>query len=192
MTRFWLLLLIPLLPACINLPGSEDPAPVRYGLPGPSTDCTRGNDLLGLSVTQVASGLASDRIALVETASGEVTYLRNLRWVDTAGAMLEQRLATDLECRGRVVQVGHRPRAEQDHLVCEVRALNLVRDASGEHATVALSCFYRGANGGEHSLLPSAEVPVASWNGDAAVRALGRAYLAVFDALVEELPGQDD
>ena len=50
----------------------------------------------------------------------------------------------------------------------------------------------RGANGEEHSLLPSAEVPVASWNGDAAVRALGRAYLAVFDELVEGLAGQDD
>ena len=187
MTRLSLLLLLALLPACITLPGSEGPAPIRYGLSGPDTDCDRGGALLGLSITQVGSGLATDRIGLVDSTSGEMTYLENLRWVDTAGAMLEQRLATDLECRGRVVQVGHRPRGNQDHLICEVRALNLVRDAAGEHAAVALSCFYRGEDGTEQTLLPSAEVSLTSWNSDAAIRALGSAYLEMFDALSANL-----
>jgi ABC-type uncharacterized transport system auxiliary subunit len=180
--------LIVLLPGCISLPGSEDPAPARYRLPGPDTGCIRGDALLGLSVTRVAPGLATDRIALEDSASSEVTYLKDLRWVDTAGAMLEQRLATDLECRGRVVQIGHRPRGDQDHLQCEVRALNLVRDSAGKHANIALSCFYQDAHGLEQTLLPSAEVPVVNWNSDAAIQALGRAYLEVFEALATGLP----
>jgi ABC-type uncharacterized transport system auxiliary subunit len=185
--------LIILLPACISLPGSDSPAAARYRLPGPDDGCTRGDALLGLSVTRVAPGLATDRIALEDAASGEVTYLRKLRWVDTAGAMLEQRLAADLECRGRVVQIGHRPRSDQDHLQCEVRSLNLLRDASGNRAAVALSCFYRDSAGAEQTLLPSAEVAVTTWNGDAAIQALGRAYLEVFEVLATGLrraPGE--
>jgi hypothetical protein len=90
-----------------------------------------------------------------------------------------------------VVQIGHRPRGDQDHLICEVRALNLVRDAAGERAAVALSCFYRSADGAEQALLPSAEAPVASWNSDAALQALGRAYLDMFDGLSADLSRED-
>lgn len=188
MIRLPVLVVFFLLAGCVSLPGSEETVPLRYTLQAPTTDCTRGTEPLGLGVAQVASGLATDRIAIVDQSSAEMSYLKDLRWVDNAGAMLQQRLASDLECRGRVVQTSHRARAGRDNLVCEVRALNLVRNTAGDQASIALSCLFRSMDGRELAMLPSARVPLNRWSGDAAVRALGTAYARMFEQLSEQLP----
>ena len=134
-------------------------------------------------VVQVAAGLDTDRIARVQESTGEFNYLRDLRWVDSAGAMMEQRLAADLECRGFVVQTGHRTRVGQRELLCELRALQLQDIGESNQAAVALSCIYRGGEGAERALVESARAPIGRWNATAAVQALGVAYAAVFEKI---------
>jgi ABC-type uncharacterized transport system auxiliary subunit len=183
------ILVLCLLQGCVSLPGSDTPAPARYTLQGPVQACTPGACVLALGVVQVAAGLDTDRIARVQVATGEFTYLRDLRWVDSAGSMLEQRLAADLECRGIAVQTGHRTRSGQSQLLCELRALNLLEAREGDVAEVALSCVYRGGDGGpEQVLLQSARVPLEHWSGTAAVQALSAAYAEVFDGLYAGIP----
>jgi len=183
------ILVLYLLQGCVTVPGSDAQAPARYTLQGPVQACTPGGCILALSVVQVAAGLDTDRIARVQVATGEFTYLRDLRWVDSAGSMLEQRLAADLECRGIAVQTGHRARAGQSQLLCELRALNLLEGKEGNVAEVALSCVYRGGDGGpDQVLLQSARVPLDHWNSTAAVQALSTAYAEVFDGLYAGIP----
>jgi len=168
---------------CFTLPGSDNATPNRYALQGPAQTCVAGQRPIAVSVVQVAAGLDTDRIARVQDSTGEFNYLRDLRWVDSAGAMMEQRLAADLECRGFVVQTGHRTRVGQRELLCELRALQLQDTGESNQAVVALSCIYRGDEGAERALVESAREPMAQWNATVAVQALGAAYAAVFEKL---------
>jgi ABC-type uncharacterized transport system auxiliary subunit len=187
MNRLFPALAVSLLASCVTLPGDEDSVPVRHALQGPDTACERGADLLGLRVVQAAPGLASDRIAVMDGASGEISYLKDLRWAETSTLLLQQRLATDLECRGRVVQTVAGSGTARDKLVCEMRAFNLVRTSTGDEASVALSCLLHRADGGESSLLPAARVPLSGWNTGSAMRALDAAYGRMFDQLADGL-----
>jgi ABC-type uncharacterized transport system auxiliary subunit len=187
LSRLLIVLLAALSGGCLTLPGSDTPTPNRYALQGPAQACVAGERAIAVSVVQVAAGLDTDRIARVRESTGEFNYLRDLRWVDSAGAMMEQRLAADLECRGFVVQTGHRTRAGQSELLCELRALQLQDTGESNQAVVALSCMYRGDKGAERALVESAREPLARWNATAAVQALGVAYAAVFENLFAAL-----
>jgi ABC-type uncharacterized transport system auxiliary subunit len=187
LNKLLIVLLAALLGGCFTLPGSEAETPTRYALQGPAHDCVGGNRSIAVSIVRVASGLDTDRIARLREPTGEFSYLRNLRWVDSAGAMVEQRLATDLECRGFVVQTGHRTRTGQGELLCELRALEVRETGQDNTAVVALSCTYQDKDGAERALVESAQRPLAHWNATAAVQALGVAYGAVFDKLFAAL-----
>ena len=188
MTRLFIVLLAGCLGGCFSLPGSDGPAPGRYALQGPAQTCAPGEHGMAVRVVQVAAGLDTDRIARVQESTGEFSYLRDLRWVDGAGTMVEQRLAADLECRGFVVQTGHRTRTGRSQLLCELRSLELRETAAGNQAVVALSCIYRGEEGAELALVESAREPLARWSGTAAVQALDAAYAKVFADLLARIP----
>jgi ABC-type uncharacterized transport system auxiliary subunit len=179
-----------LLSACISLPGSEDVPPVRYMLQPAGSDCAHGQTPLGLSVVKVGSGLNTDRIARRDASTGKFTYLKEVRWVDRTGSMMEQRLAEDLECRGYTVITSHRSRLSHAELVCEVRAMNLVRDSSGDSAEVALSCFYFDpGTKSEIALQASGSGALQSWSAPQAAAAASAGYRQTFDKLVSQLPG---
>ncbi len=184
MNKWLIAILACALGGCLSLPGSDSAAPARYMLQGPGGSCVPAQRSLLLDVTSVGAGLDTDRIAQLQESTGEVTWLKDVRWVRSAGAMLEDRLASDLECRGFAVQTGHRVRSGGSQLQCELRALNLVERADGREARIALSCLYRGGDEApESALLESARAPLARWSADAAVGAFNAAYADVFDSL---------
>ena len=187
MNKLLIVLLAGMLGGCFTLPGSEAKTPTRYALQGPPQTCVAGDRTIAVSIVRVAAGLDTDRIARLREPTGEFNYLRDLRWVDSAGAMVEQRLAADLECRGFVVQTGHRTRTGQSELLCELRAFEVRETAAGNQAVVAMSCTYQDTDGAERALVESAQMPLAVWNATAAVQALGVAYGAVFDKLLAAL-----
>lgn len=134
----------------------------------------------------------TDRIPLVRQSTGEVSYLRDIRWVEGAGAMMEQRLASDLECRGLVVLTGHRTHAGQSELLCELRALELQESSTGNQAVVTLSCTYQAGEGTAKALVESARQPLTGWSATAAVQALAAAYSAVFEKLYAAIEKQQE
>jgi len=189
-TRLSILCLALLLGGCVSLPGSDNMPPQRYMLQGPDSSCEAGARPLAVSVVKVGAGLATERIAQRDARTGEYTYLRGVRWVDQAGAMLEQRLAADLECRGYTVLTSHRQTLSQDQLVCEVRSLNLVDHRGDEHsAEVSLSCLYIKAAAREDIAIQArGQSTLQSWSADHATAAVGDAYGQALAALVAALP----
>jgi len=192
LNKLVLLIVPPLLGGCLALPGSEGNTPSRFALQGPDQSCVAGSRALAVSIGQVAAGLNNDRIARIHEATGEFSYLRDVRWVDSAGPMMEQRLASDMECRGFVVHTGHRTRAGQSELLCELRALELQETSDGNQAVVTLSCTFLGDNGAGQALVESAAEPLSRWSATAAVQALGAAYAAVFENLYAAIETQAD
>ena len=177
---------------CLALPGSEGKTPSRFTLQGPAQPCVAGNRALSVSIGQVAAGLNNDRIARIQQDTGEFSYLRDVRWVDSAGAMMAQRLASDLECRGFVVHTGHRTGAGQSELLCELRNLELQETNQGNQAAVTLSCTFLAADGAGQALVESATKPLSRWSATAAVQALGAAYREVFESLYAAIETQPD
>ncbi len=180
-----LLLLAPasVLVACMSLPGSDTPAASRYLLTSTDSGCNAGGKPLSLSVLRVNAGLDTDRIARLDADSGQLSYLKDVRWADQLGLMMEQQLAADLECRGFSVMSGHRHRLGQPRLLCEVRAFNLLED-DRDLAEVALSCMY-SRDGEDRSIIARHRAPLQRWSADAAVAALSEAYRAALDELVD-------
>jgi ABC-type uncharacterized transport system auxiliary subunit len=151
--------------------------------------CAPATATLKLSVVKVNAGLETDRIARRDANTGEITYLKQVRWIDTAGLMMEQRLAADLECSGYTVVTSHHRRHSYDQLVCEVRALNLVAGAGGDKADVGLSCVYHKAGSRVELALKSRhQSPLRSWRADDAVAAASDAYRQVFAELLTKFP----
>jgi ABC-type uncharacterized transport system auxiliary subunit len=175
--------MLALLAACVSLPGSDSPAFSRYALQGPSGNCTEGGTPLVLSISRVNVGLDSDRIARRNAGTGEITYLKDVRWADKVGSMAEQRLAQDLECNGFTVLSGHYQKLGQPRLVCEVRALNLVIDGGSDQAEVGFSClYYRGEE--DLPIVTSRRAGLTDWSAGSAVAAASDAYrLALADLL---------
>ncbi len=172
--------------ACMNLPGSDAPASKRYLLKAAMTQCETGDTKLSMSVAGMNAGLDSNRIALHNAASDELSYLRGARWAAQADVLLEQRMADDLECAGYSVQTGHHQSLGQRRLVCEVRAFSLVRSIEGDRAEVALSCVDSEGRNNRSSVARSS-VALDSWSSDAAVAALGQAYAVVLSRVLEAL-----
>ncbi len=182
MTRLLLLAPTALLVACMTLPGSDTPASSRYLLTTAQADCMEGGMPISLSVLGVNAGLDNDRIARLNPRSGQLSYLKDVRWADQLGGLLEQRLAGDLECRGFAVMSGHRHSLGQPRLLCEVRAFNLL-ESDPELAEVALSCVFQQADS-DRSIISRHREPLARWSADAAVAALSQAYGRALDDLV--------
>ncbi len=183
MTRLLLLAALALLTACMTLPGSDTPAASRYLLVSTAQDCEPGGEAISLSIAGVNAGLDNDRIARLDATTGELSYLKDVRWADELGLMLKQQLAGDLECRGFTVMSGHRHKLGQPRLLCEVRAFNLLRDGR-DLGDVAFSCVLSQAEG-ERSIITRHSVPLERWNADAAVAALSQAYGEVVDDLID-------
>ncbi len=183
MTRLLLLGLPALLTACMTLPGSDTPAASRYLLVNTTQGCEPGGDAISLSIAGVNAGLDNDRIARLDAATGELSYLKDVRWADELGLLLKQQLAGDLECRGFTVMSGHRHSLGQPRLLCEVRAFNLLSEG-GDLGEVAFSCVFSQAEE-ERSIITRHSSPLVRWNADAAVAALSQAYSEVVDDLVD-------
>ena len=181
-----------LLSGCVELPGADTGTVTRYALRSANSgagSCDPPTTTLNLSVIKVNAGLETDRIARRDDLTGEITYLKQVRWIDTVGVMTGQRLAADLECRGYTVITSHHRRLSSDQLVCEVRALNLVAGAGGDKADVGLSCVYHKAGSRVELALKSRhQSPLRSWRADDAVAAASDAYRQVFAELLTELP----
>lgn len=182
MNKLLLLAPLALLAACMTLPGSDTPATSRYLLTNAQAGCETGGTPISLSVLRVNAGLDNDRIARLDARSGQLSYLKDVRWADQLGRLLEQQLATDLECRGFAVMSGHRHSLGQPRLLCEVRAFNLVQD-NRDQADVALSCVLQ-EDGSDRSIITRHREPLARWSADAAVAALSEAYGRALDDLV--------
>lgn len=182
MNRLLLLAPTALLAACMTLPGSDTPPTSRYLLTSTGADCATGYRALSLSIAGVNAGLDNDRIARLDGNSGQLSYLKNVRWADELGGLLEQQLAADLECRGFAVMSGHRHSLGQARLLCEVRAFNLRQDG-GDQAEVALSCVYTGGKE-DRMIISRHTAPLSRWTADAAVSALSTAYGAAVDDIV--------
>jgi ABC-type uncharacterized transport system auxiliary subunit len=188
LTKFLPPALCLLLSACVSLPGENVEAPARYMLTGPDRTCSSGGPTLALSVIKVGSGLDTDRVARRDAATGQFTYLQGVRWVERTGGMMAQRLAKDLECRGYSVITSHHTQLKNTRLVCEVRALNLVRAGGGDSAEVGLSCV-RFISGGrqQNPIQASATTSLRSWSVDNAMSALAESYARVLDELASDL-----
>jgi ABC-type uncharacterized transport system auxiliary subunit len=177
---------------CVQLPGADSEAAARYMLlsaDNGTVTCKVPEKSLRLSVLKLSAGLDTDRVALRNRDTGEFTYLTGVRWIDSAGSMLEQRLASDLECHGYSVVSSHHRRSDQDSLNCEVRALNLIEsDGAGKKAEVGLSCVYLPAQGQPAIAIQSRQTEmVGSWRADEAIRALSAAYARQFNELLDAL-----
>jgi ABC-type uncharacterized transport system auxiliary subunit len=177
-----------LLSACVSIPGENvDPA-ARYMLKGPDENCTSGGPTLVLSVIKVSSGLDTERVARRDAASGQFTYLKDVRWVDHSGRMLEQRLATDLECKGYSVITSHHAQLHNTRLVCEVRALNLVQAGGGDSAEVGLSCVKFMSGGKQQDTIQASHAtPLRSWSTNNAMAAMADSYARVLGELSSQL-----
>lgn len=182
MTRLLLITPMLLLAACMTLPGSDTPPTSRYLLTNAPGDCTVGGEALSLSVLRVNAGLDNDRIAVLDASSGELSFLKDVRWADELGMLLEQQLAGDLECHGYAVMSGHRHSLGQARLMCEARAFNLIRNGSNQ-AEVALSCVLN-RDDDDRTIITRHTAPVARWSADDAVAALSKAYSEVLDDIV--------
>jgi ABC-type uncharacterized transport system auxiliary subunit len=174
--------------SCVSLPGENATAAAQYMLKGPAMDCRDDGQPLALRVIKVSAGLDSDRIARRDQGSGQFTYLRGVRWVDSAGAMLEQRLAGDLECKGFSVITSHHTQLNNDQLVCEVRALNLTASGGTDSADVALSCvLFKSGKRQQETILTSHSSTLRSWAIDDAMDAMANSYAKVLEDLSSRL-----
>ena len=188
MNRTLLLCLPVLLSACVSLPGEDADPATRYMLQGPGQQCSAAGKPLALSIIKVSSGLDTDRVARRNASSGEMTYLQGVRWVERVGGMMEQRLAMDLECAGYAVITSHHSHLDNDKLVCEVRALNLVQAGGADTADVSLSCVQFRAHGKtQNTILVSRSSPLRSWSANNAMTAMSRSYATVFKDLSSRL-----
>ncbi len=185
------LLSLPLV-ACVELPGGDASPANRYSLQaGTSTaaHCQSGSTALTLVVASVGTGLDNNRIATRNASTGEITYLRGVRWAESTGQLVAQQLAADLECRGYTVSTSHHRRLSRNQLVCEVRAFNLLAVNGGDEAEVNLSCSYlQTANQSELLLKASHRSKLQSWSADHAVAAIREAYRETADDILNQLP----
>jgi ABC-type uncharacterized transport system auxiliary subunit len=181
-----------LLVACVEIPGSDTSPADRYSLQAGAAatgSCKTGSTALTLVVANVGTGLDNNRIATRNANSGEITYLRGMRWAESTGQLVQQQLAVDLECRGYTVSTSHHRRLNRNQLLCEVRAFNLLEDSAGKEGEVSLSCSYlQTANQGELLLKANYSSKLRSWSADNAVAAIREAYRETADDILGQLP----
>ncbi len=173
---------------CVSLPGSDTTPSARYTLNSTTDNCGGPGTPLGLSVAKLGVGLDTDRIARRDSGTGEMTYLGNVRWVEPAGRMLEQRLANDLECKGYTIITSHHNTLSHDQLVCEVRAFNLIADAGNDGAEVGLSCVLFVASGdGDKNIRTLHKTTLSSWRASSATAAMSASYQRVLQDITTGL-----
>lgn len=177
---------------CVSLPGEDATASKRFRLKaGDSGACQRAEQPLKLSVIQVAAGLDNDRVARLNANTGEITYLKDLRWVTSVSSLVEQGLAEVLECAGYAVQTGHRSKLGSDRLECEVRALNLTQNDATDRASVGLSCLYTVQGSQDSVFTIESSSPLQRWNVNEAMAAFGLAFSEASKELVQALATEE-
>jgi ABC-type uncharacterized transport system auxiliary subunit len=185
------LLCLPLC-ACVDLPGSTATAHDRYGLQAAQTDsaeCEAGSTALTLMISSVGAGLDSDRVARRNVSSGEISYLQGVRWAESAGQLVEQQLALDLECRGYTVSTSHHRRLSRNRLECELRAFNLLQGNGQDAAEVKLSCSYlQVANQTDVLIKTDQRSTLQTWSAEDAIAAIRSAYKAAANDILGQLP----
>lgn len=130
-----------LLSACLSLPDQQQNMQQHFNLKAANSACKNSqSEIIKLTITNVATGLNNDRVIQLSNQTGEVVYLRNMRWPNELQTVVQQRLAADLEKAGFSVITSHYQFASSKQLLCEVRALNLISDGSQNQAHFALSC----------------------------------------------------
>lgn len=179
--------LLLLISGCVSLPGSESQPSSRYDLSGTDTSaepCKNNQQVLSLGIVRVGAGLDKNRIARRDADSGEITYLKGVRWAESSADLLEQRMANDLECTGYTVITSHRRNLDHQQLSCEVRRFNLVAAQGSNHAEVSLSCLVSGPDQKEElAVSGSGQHRLSDWSADAAVSAINAAYLIAFEKI---------
>jgi ABC-type uncharacterized transport system auxiliary subunit len=185
------LLCLPLC-ACVDLPGSTASTHDRYGLQAAQPDsaqCEAGSTAITLVISSVGTGLDSNRVARRNVSSGEISYLQGVRWAESAGKLVEQQLALDLECNGYTVSTSHHRRLSRNRLECELRAFNLLQTENQDEAEVKLSCSYlQVANQNEVLLKTDQRSTLPTWSADAAIAAIRTAYKAAANDILRQLP----
>lgn len=185
------LLCLPLC-ACVDLPGSTASAHDRYALQAAqpvSAQCKAGSTAISLMITSVGAGLDNNRVARRNVRSGEVSYLQGVRWAESAGKLVEQQLALDLECRGYTVSTSHLRSLSRNRLECELRAFNLLQAKNQDEAEVKLSCSYlQVADQSEVPMKTDQRSTLSTWSADAAIAAIRTAYQAAATDLLRQLP----
>ncbi|MCR8921302.1 ABC-type transport auxiliary lipoprotein family protein [Dasania sp. GY-MA-18] len=180
------------LAGCINLPAQNDAPPQHYSLLAAQGDCqanTRAT--IKLAVTRVASGLDSDRLIQISKHNGELRYLSNMRWPNNTQALLEQRLAQDLESAGFSIITSHQQLASTPQLYCELRSLNLLSQEQANNAVFALSCnLYQPEKKSQHSIAVNEQVALTSMNTHSISVALSNSYQLGFQQLCQRLNQQ--
>ena len=177
------------LSACMTLPGEDANPNARYSLTGPAHEsCSEPTTILHLSINRTGAGLDGNRIAVRDVETGEISYLAGNRWAENSSAMVEQRLAQDLECAGYAVSTSHRRNIALAEMTYELRSLNLVATAAGRQAEFGLSCLYSD-NGSsvERPISARSRTKLSGWSSDAAVAAINSAYVDALSALLEQL-----
>ena len=100
--------------------------------------------------------------------------------------MVEQRLAQDLECNGFTVLSSHHHKLGQPQLICELRALNLVKSGGRNEAEVGFSCIlYR--DGGDLPIVTTRRTTLSRWSASSAVAATSEAYQQALGDLLAAL-----
>ncbi len=193
MNRLALLLLLVTVGGCLSLPEGSESVPKLYSVLAAQSSCRPDSPgTLNIGVTRVGAGLNSDRIASISARSGEIVYLKDMRWAMNTQAVLEQRLAADLESAGFSVITSHHKLAHTPELSCEIRQFNLVENG-GYSAQVALSCvLYEPAQKDYRALQATASTSLSQLSGDAVVQAMSASYSEAFNQLcraLEPTPG---
>lgn len=177
------------LTGCLSLPEGSDSVPRHYTLLPAQGNCSvTTTGTLNIDVSRVAAGLDSDRVASLSGRSGELAYIKGMRWASDARTMLEQRLAADLETAGFSVTTSHHKLGITPELSCEIRQFNLLREGATYSARFALSCvLYKPGQQDYQPLQSSAEQVVSQLNTGAIATALSASYSEGFGALCRDL-----
>lgn len=187
-TRLVLLLLLATGSGCVSLPEGSGTVAKHYSVLPADSSCKTGSpDTINIGISRVGAGLDSDRVASISASSGELVYIKDMRWATATQALLEQRIAADLESAGFSVTTSHHKLASTPELSCETRQFNLVENG-GYSAQVALSCvLYDPTQGDYQAVQVAASTPLPHLSGDTVAQAMSASYSQAFEQLCKAL-----
>jgi ABC-type uncharacterized transport system auxiliary subunit len=187
MNKLALLLLLTITSGCVSLPDGDTTTDKHYAVLPASGSCQHDSPgTLSIGISRVAAGLDSNRVASISASSGELVYIKDMRWATDTHTLLEQRLAADLENAGFSVITGHHKLSSTPELNCEIRQFNLVKN-NGYSAQVALSCvLYDPKQKGYQALQAAASTSLSQLSGDTVAHAISASYSEAFNQLCRE------